>query len=46
MSIQSGQQLENRLSKQLTHNGYKPITISNEQSLIANFRDQANQHNV
>ncbi len=46
MTIQSEQQLEKRLIKQLAHNGYKPITISNEKDLIANFRDQVNQHNA
>src|SRR5690554_1000334 len=46
MTIQSEQQLENRLIQQLTLNGYKPVTISNEEELVANFRAQVNQHNA
>ncbi len=46
MSIQSEQQLENRLIEQLSVNGYKKVTVSNEDDLVANFRMQVNSHNA
>lgn len=46
MTIQSEQQLENRLVSQLTLNGYKLVEISDEDDLIANFRAQVSQHNA
>lgn len=46
MTIQNEQQLENRLIEQLALNGYKRVTISNQDDLVANFREQVNIHNA
>jgi type I restriction enzyme R subunit len=45
MGYQSEAQLEKQLVEQLINQDFKPVTISNEEELVENFRKQLNKHN-